>query len=87
MLSFKRIKYNIIDKIIEFYGLRFFIDEFEMEESVIHDFVTSTYQNFPVEEDFKMGNYTLVIDLQPMNFWPSWFDRSILAFGLYFILG
>ena len=60
--------FNIIDQIIKFYGLRFFIDEFEMEESVIHDFVTSTYQNFPVEEDFKMGNYTLVIDYFKKNF-------------------
>ena len=60
--------FDIIDKIIEFYGLRFFIDEFEMDESVIHDFVTSTYQNFPVEEDFKMGNYTLVIDYFKKNF-------------------
>ena len=39
-----------------------------MDESVIHDFVTSTYQNFPVEEDFKMGNYTLVIDYFKKNF-------------------
>ena len=60
--------FNIIDQIIKFYGLRFFIDEFEMEESAIHDFVTSTYQNFPVEEDFKMGNYTLVIDYFKKNF-------------------
>ena len=60
--------FNIIDKIIKFYGIRFFMDEFEMEESVIHDFVTSTFQNFPVEEDFKMGNYTIVIDYFKKNF-------------------
>ena len=59
--------YDIIDQIIKFYGLRFFIDEFNLEEDSIHDFVTSTYQNYPVEENFKNGNYTLVIDYFKKN--------------------
>ncbi len=60
--------FNLIDEIIKFYGLRFFIDEFKLTEDNIHEFVTSTYHNYPVEENFKMGNYTLVIDYFKKNF-------------------
>ena len=60
--------FNLIDKIIKFYGLRFFMDEFKLEESAIHDFVTSAYHNFPIEKDFKMGNHSLVIEYFKKNF-------------------
>jgi hypothetical protein len=60
--------YSLVDQIIKFYGLRFFIDEFELSEDNIHEFVTSTYQNYPLEENFKAGNYTLVIDYFKKNF-------------------
>ena len=60
--------FNLIDRIMNFYGLRFFIDEFGLIEENIHDFVTSAYQNYPIEENFKLGNYTLVIDYFKKNF-------------------
>ena len=60
--------YSLVDQIIKLYGLRFFIDEFELSEDNIHEFVTSTYQNYPLEENFKAGNYTLVIDYFKKNF-------------------
>ena len=40
----------------------------ELSEDNIHEFVTSTYQNYPLEENFKAGNYTLVIDYFKKNF-------------------
>ena len=60
--------YNLIDEIIKFYGLRFFIDEFNLLEDSIHEFVSAAYQNYPVEENFKMGNYSLVIEYFQKNF-------------------
>ena len=60
--------FNLIDRIMNFYGLRFFIDEFGLIEENIHDFVTSAYQNYPIEENFISGNYTLVIDYFKKNF-------------------
>ena len=60
--------YNLIDRIINFYGLRFFIDEFGLIEDNIHEFVTSAYQNYPLEENFKSGNYSLVIEYLKKNF-------------------
>ena len=60
--------YNLIDRIINFYGLRFFIDEFGLVEDNIHEFVTSAYQNYPLEENFKSGNYSLVIEYLKKNF-------------------
>ena len=60
--------YDLIDQIIKFYGQSFFIQEFDLKIDNIHNFVTSTYLNYPVEENFKMGNYTLVIEYFKKNF-------------------
>ena len=60
--------YNLIDQIIKFYGQSFFIQEFDLKIDNIHNFVTSTYLNYPVEENFKIGNYTLVIEYFKKNF-------------------
>ncbi len=59
---------DLIDQIIKFYGQSFFIQEFELKIDNIHNFVTSTYLNYPVEENFKMGNYSLVIEYFKKNF-------------------
>ena len=60
--------YDLIDQIINFYGKSFFTDEFKIEIDNIHNFVTSTYLNYPVEENFKMGNYSLIIEFFKKNF-------------------
>ena len=60
--------FDLIDQIIKFYGVRFFIDEFKLDEDSIHDFVTSAYQNYPIEKNFKIGNHTMVIDYFKKNF-------------------
>ena len=59
---------DLIDQIIKFYGQSFFIEEFDLKIDNIHNFVTSTYLSFPVEENFKMGNYTIVIEYFKKNF-------------------
>ncbi len=59
---------DLIDQIIKFYGQSFFIEEFDLKIDNIHNFVTSTYLSFPVEENFKMGNYSLVIEYFKKNF-------------------
>ena len=41
---------------------------FDLKIDNIHNFVTSTYLNYPVEENFKMGNYTIVIEYFKKNF-------------------
>ena len=58
----------MIDQIINFYGKDFFTDEFNLDIDSIHNFVTSTYLNYPVEENFKNGNYSLVIEFFKKNF-------------------
>ena len=60
--------YDLIDQIIKFYGQSFFMQEFDLKIDNIHNFVTSTYLNYPVEENFKMGNYTIVIEYFKKNF-------------------
>tara|TARA_B100000214_G_scaffold242596_1_gene177781 strand:- start:911 stop:1687 length:777 start_codon:yes stop_codon:yes gene_type:complete len=59
---------DLIDQIIKFYGQSFFIEEFDLKIDNIHNFVTSTYLSFPIEENFKMGNYSLVIEYFKKNF-------------------
>ena len=59
---------DLIDQIIKFYGQSFFIQEFDLKIDNIHNFVTSTYLSYPVEENFKMGNYSLVIEYFKKNF-------------------
>ena len=44
------------------------MQEFDLKIDNIHNFVTSTYLNYPVEENFKMGNYTIVIEYFKKNF-------------------
>ena len=60
--------YDLIDQIIKFYGQSFFMQEFDLKIDNIHNFVTSTYLNYPVEENFKIGNYTIVIEYFKKNF-------------------
>ena len=68
----KEIKYlselNLTDRIITFYGEKYFIDEFNLEESTIHDFVSSAVQNYPLNENFKAGNHSLVLEYLKKNF-------------------
>ena len=68
----KEIKYlselNITDRIITFYGKKYFIDEFNLEENTIHDFVSSAVQNYPLNENFKAGNHSLVLEYLKKNF-------------------
>ena len=68
----KEIKYiselNLTDRIITFYGEKYFIDEFNLEESAIHDFVSSAVQNYPLNENFKAGNHPIVLEYLKKNF-------------------
>ena len=68
----KEIKYiseiKLTDRIITFYGKKYFIDEFNLEESTIHDFVSSAVQNYPLNENFKAGNHSIVLEYLKKNF-------------------
>ena len=43
-------------------------NDLNLDIDSIHNFVTSTYLNYPVEENFKNGNYSLVIEFFKKNF-------------------
>ena len=68
----KEIKYlsqlNTADRIITFYGEKYFIDEFNLEENKIHDFVSSAVQNYPLYDNFKAGNHSIVLEYLKKNF-------------------
>ncbi len=68
----KEIKYlsqlNTADRIITFYGEKYFIDEFNLEVNKIHDFVSSAVQNYPLYDNFKAGNHSIVLEYLKKNF-------------------
>ena len=45
-----------------------FIDEFNLEENKIHDFVSSAVQNYPLYDNFKAGNHSIVLEYLKKNF-------------------
>ena len=68
----KEIEYKnqlyITDQIIIFYGKKYFIDEFSLDENKIHEFVSSAVQNYPLNQNFKAGNHSLVLEYLKKNF-------------------
>ncbi len=71
-LKRKEIEYKnqlyITDQIIIFYGKKYFIDEFSLDENKIHEFVSSAVQNYPLNQNFKAGNHSLVLEYLKKNF-------------------
>ena len=56
------IEFDIVTNLIKFYGIDFFINTYELKEEEIYEFVTATYENFPVEESFKRNEHNKIIN-------------------------
>ena len=52
------VEFDIVANLIKFYGIDFFINTYEIDESEIYEFVTATYENFPLRESFKRDKIT-----------------------------
>ena len=56
------IEFDIVTNLIKFYGIDFFINTYELKEEEIYEFVTATYENFPIEESFKRNEHNKIIN-------------------------
>ena len=53
--------FTVIFTIIEFYGLYFFVENYNLEEEEVYGFVTGCFENSAIEENFKMQRHQAVI--------------------------
>jgi len=54
-------QYVAIVSIMEFYGLIFFINNFNLEEEEVYEFVLGALENTNIEEDFRTLDHSLVL--------------------------
>ena len=46
---------------MEFYGLLFFINNYNLNESDVYEFVLGAMENSDIEENFRLSNHALVL--------------------------
>ena len=54
-------KYNSVTAIIEFYGLNFFIKNYNLENSEVYEFVVGAMENSDIEENYRLSNHSLIL--------------------------
>ena len=47
--------------VIQFYGVDFFINNYELDIDTVYEFVLGTMENYDVERDFRNSNHSLVL--------------------------
>ena len=47
---------------MEFYGLVFFINNYDLDEDQVYEFVMGAIENSNIENDFKSSNHNLVLE-------------------------
>ena len=47
---------------MEFYGLVFFMNNFQLEEDQVYEFVMGAIENTEIENDFRASNHNLVLE-------------------------
>ena len=55
-------QYVTVVSIIEFYGLVFFINKFNLSEEKVYEFVLGALENSNIESDFKTSDHGLVLE-------------------------
>jgi len=55
-------QYASVVSIMEFYGLIFFINNFELEEDEVYEFVLGALENSNIEKDFRTSDHGLVLE-------------------------
>jgi hypothetical protein len=55
-------QYSVAINIIEFYGVFFFINKFNLSEEKVYEFVLGAIENSNIENDFRSSDHGLVIE-------------------------
>ncbi len=54
-------RYDTIEKIIQFYGINYFVNRFGLKEDEIYEFILGAAENYDLEFDFKNSNHGLIL--------------------------
>ena len=54
-------QYTACVEVMEFYGLLFFMNNYDLEETEIYEFVLGALENSNIEENFRLSNHGLVL--------------------------
>ena len=64
-LKSKRIldkQFNAVFQAIEFYGVAFFMKNYNLKEDEVYEFVLGALENSDIEENFRSSNHSLVLN-------------------------
>ncbi|MGC6478981.1 MAG: hypothetical protein ACON42_01230 [Flavobacteriaceae bacterium] len=64
-------RFELVLQMIQFYGLHFLMDQYRLAEEQVYEFVIGTVENYPVEEKFRKGAHSAVLEYFEM------FNREI----------
>ena len=55
------VRYNTIESVIQFYGVKYFQERYKLEIDEIYEFILGATENFDLENDFKNSNHGLIL--------------------------
>ena len=61
------VEFDIIENLIKFYGLDYFIETFDVSEDEVYEFVSGTYINYPLRETFNRNEHNKVMKYFEQN--------------------
>ena len=61
------IEFDVVANLIKFYGIDYFIETYEVTEDKVYEFVSGTYENFPLKQSFKRNEHNKVMEYFDQN--------------------
>ena len=55
------IEFKDVANLIKFYGIDYFIQTYKVTEDEVYEFVSGTYENFPVRQSFKKNEHNKIM--------------------------
>ena len=55
-------QFNVVFQAIQFYGVAFFMKNYNLNEDEVYEFVLGAFENSEIENDFLASNHNLVIE-------------------------
>ena len=60
-------EFDVVVNLIKFYGIDFFIETYDLKEDDVYEFVSGTYENFPLRQSFKRNEHNIVMEYFEKN--------------------
>lgn len=56
-------KFELVLEMIQFYGLHFLMEQFQLPEDQVYEFALGALENYPIEEKFTKGAHAAVLEM------------------------